>query len=379
MKSKSIGGSVILVVMGFAAMGAMLVAILMFASGSAMKRARQEYRFEKAFFIAEAGLERAKLSLATNLLNIDAFVSNKVFGFGAAPVAFAGGEYLVGVRDDNDGDGDSNDDTNNTVIVTSTGRFENATQVIEAELNMTASIPPVTGADGALGLYGNNATLDISHPSALIHGEDYDVPANFDCSGSGCDGILTTNPAVAGVYAPTSSQAVVTGEAHITGNPPLGTNQGIYVEQDWYNLVSAITQDIDIVLGSGNITSTNLGTRAHPKISIVTGNAKITGTVDGAGILIVNGGVEIDLAGTFHYEGLVIIIGDNVADASLEFNDKGNANILGSVVVIGGEVDMQVKSSTAISYSSAALANLDDIWPKEAVNTSKWKMLKPGS
>ena len=69
MKSKSIGGSVILVVMCFAAMGAMLVAVLMFASGSAMKRARQEYRFERAFFIAEAGLERAKLSIATNLLN----------------------------------------------------------------------------------------------------------------------------------------------------------------------------------------------------------------------------------------------------------------------------------------------------------------------
>ncbi|NLE66637.1 MAG: hypothetical protein GX608_04365, partial [Lentisphaerae bacterium] len=110
-----------------------------------------------------------------------------------------------------------------------------------------------------------------------------------------------------------------------------------------------------------------------------TGNAKITGTVDGAGILIVNGGVEIDLAGTFHYEGLVIIIGDNINDSSLEFNDKGNANILGATVVIGGEVDMRVKSSTAISYSSAALANLSEIWPKEAVNTSKWKILKPGS
>ena len=379
MKSKSIGGSVILVVMGFAAMGAMLVAVLMFASGSAMKRARQEYRFERAFFIAEAGLERAKLSIATNLLNIDAFVSNKVFGFGAAPVAFAGGEYLVGVRDDLESDGNSNVDTNNTVIVTSTGRFENATQVIEAELNMTASIPPVTGADGALGLYGSNATLDISHPSALIHGEDYDVPANFDCSGSGCDGILTTNPAVAGVYAPTSALPVINGATHITGNPPVSTNQGIYIEQDWFNLVRTITQNVDIVLGSGNITSTNLGTRANPKISIVTGNAKITGTVDGAGILIVNGGVEIDLAGTFHYEGLVIIIGDNINDSSLEFNDKGNANILGATVVIGGEVDMRVKSSTAISYSSAALANLSEIWPKEAVNTSKWKILKPGS
>ena len=43
------------------------------------------------------------------------------------------------------------------------------------------------------------------------------------------------------------------------------------------------------------------------------------------------------------------------------------------------EVDMLVKSSTAISYSSAALANLSEIWPKEAVNTSKWKILKPGS
>ena len=108
MKSNSIGGSVILVVMGFAAMGAMLVTVLMFASGSAMKRARQAHRYEQAFFIAEAGIERAKMSLATNLFNIDAFVSNRVFGFGASPVSFAGGEYLVGVRDDLESDGNSN-------------------------------------------------------------------------------------------------------------------------------------------------------------------------------------------------------------------------------------------------------------------------------
>lgn len=379
MKSNSIGGSVILVVMGFAAMGAMLVTVLMFASGSAMKRARQAHRYEQAFFIAEAGIERAKMSLATNLFNIDAFVSNRVFGFGASPVSFAGGEYLVGVRDDLESDGNSNEDTNNTVIVTSTGRYENAAQVIEVKLNMTTAIPPVGSADGALGLYGDYADLIASHPSALIHGEDYDVPLNFECSGSGCDGILTTNPAVAGVYAPTSGMSSILGAEHITGNPPVQTNAGIYTEQDWLNFISIVTQNVDIVLGSGNITSTNLGTRVHPKVCLITGNSKITGTVDGAGIMIVCGGVDIDLTGTFHYEGLVIVIGDNIDDASLEFNDMGNANILGATIVVGGYVDMQIKSSTAMNYSSDALANLDEIWPKEAVNQSSWHVIKPGS
>ncbi len=125
---------------------------------------------------------------------------------------------------------------------------------------------------------------------------------------------------------------------------------------------------------AGNAT---LGTRENPEITVITGDAKITGNVDGAGILIITGGVEIDFLGTFHFEGIVLLVGDNVDDASIEFNDKGNASIFGAVIAVGGELDMKPQGNPQIVYSSEALANLSNInLPQNELSVVYWHEIK---
>ena len=104
-------GMALLTIVLFSAVAVVLAAALFFASRAQLSSASRHIRVEKAFFIAEAGVERAKAELRLVqggfddvLLGPDGVQNTSddgILPFGPA-VAFGGGEYAVFVVENNE-------------------------------------------------------------------------------------------------------------------------------------------------------------------------------------------------------------------------------------------------------------------------------------
>ncbi|MBI2438313.1 MAG: hypothetical protein HYV36_05830 [Lentisphaerae bacterium] len=356
-------GFVLIVVVIQASLASILAAGLYMASASTVGSASRTISFEKAFLIAEAGAERAKAILSTNANNMNTILTGAdnttntcddgILSFGSA-VSFAGGSYQVRVSDNNDGDSNLFVDTDNTVIIRTTGTYENAQHVLELAVTVSNVAAPPADNDGALAIYGTNATVSVGG-SASIDGRDWAVPANFNCTGSGCDGTLTTNPAGPGVFSATNT-TTINGSNKIVGNPPVTNNAaGEYDEQYWQDQVDYWTSLATLSI-SGNVADgSSLGTRTSPQITIVAADASISGNAAGAGVLIVMPDVDITISGTFHYEGLVILLGDVTCTA------LGTADMFGALVALGGDNAVTLNGHPKVKYSTQALANLANL------------------
>lgn len=335
-------GMVLVTVVIFAAVAAALAAGLYSAGGTRVKQGQREIRFDKAFFVAEAGVERAKAYLRNRGTN-----NGVLFG---GTTNFGDGTFHVSVRPNAVG-------TNEYVIIRSTGTVELAKRVLEVEVRVVPPTPFVPGiSDGSVCFYGTNASLYLKNANNHVNGYDWAVPVSFTGNGAACDGTLTTNEGTAGMYYFDPATAI-TGSGDIQGNPPMTNWAGLYTEQYWYDFV-------DEVLPYANMytDSANMGTRNVPTVTILpSGTTKISGNADGAGILIVPGGATLSIAGTFHYEGIIVIIGDGVVDNAPEAEFKGTFDMFGSTICLGGALNISATGKANLKYSTEALANLSKL------------------
>lgn len=110
-------------------------------------------------------------------------------------------------------------------------------------------------------------------------------------------------------------------------------------------------------LDGGNYSSNeSWGTAETPRITQIRGDARIEGTIEGYGVLIVDG--ALDIAGNFTFHGLVIARGD------VEVQLNGNAGIFGSVLleeslIYDRTVELGVRGNAQIRFDSCALASAD--------------------
>ncbi|MEZ4846979.1 MAG: hypothetical protein R2877_08675, partial [Bdellovibrionota bacterium] len=142
------------------------------------------------------------------------------------------------------------------------------------------------------------------------------------------------------------------------------------------SLLSDSLPNVNVLTSATVDSSTNLGTRDNPKITILNGvttvtkkktsksKVKIDSGAKGAGILILQGETETDdnilVAGkNFYFEGLIIVYGDDKA----VFRMKEDEMIYGSVLVLTGSEDdasverVRLKKNSNLAYSKAALDN----------------------
>lgn len=144
----------------------------------------------KAFFIADAGIERAKSEMRTvsfnDVLNGTIGGSPGFLSFGTN-TSFAGGTYSVTVTDDDeDGDGipcpdDADDDclqnSNGKVIVTSVGSLPNGSK---RRIEVVVSQLPVDGLPSAV-LFVDNENGDVEEDRIYLGpGTDIDPIADND-------------------------------------------------------------------------------------------------------------------------------------------------------------------------------------------------------
>jgi hypothetical protein len=98
------------------------------------------------------------------------------------------------------------------------------------------------------------------------------------------------------------------------------------------------------------------GTVAQPEIVYVGGDKQWTGTINGTGILVVDGSLLV--SGNFKWTGLVITVAH---DVDIEFGDVGNPEVLGAAM-IGTEVpspykitNVKINGNPRINFSYEAL------------------------
>lgn len=188
--------------------------------------------------------------------------------------------------------------------------------------------------------------------SIEINGNDHDINGNLTggstLPGIAVDGTTQQSSVIDMIQKNKIDQVIGSG----------GTPSVVVVnnEVDWVEYAQLLADNPDILIDTQDkITALNTwGTTSDPKVTFVNGDIHINNAqaASGCGILVVNGSLEIN--GGFDFIGLVIAFKNTSIDIML----NGNASVLGSIVVAGDQINVDVSSGNFESLYSTEALNL---------------------
>ena len=254
------------------------------------------------------------------------------------------------------------------VRVTSTATFMGVQH--ETVVEAAADKVPLHPGPGAM--YLSSGTVAGLKKNAIngsieINGNDHDLNGNLNggpsVPGIAVDGITQKNAVINMITKNTIDQVLGSG-----GTPSVSA---ISNEVDWAEYAQLVADNPDILIDTQEkVKEVNTwGTLANPKVTFVNGDIHINNSqaASGCGILVVNGNLEIN--GGFNYTGLVIAFKETNIDIKL----NGNAQILGSLVVAGNEIDVDVSSGNFKAlYSTAALNLIETLLVTKRFSILSW-------
>jgi len=402
---------------------ALVIALLVFVSmsGTEPQVSSNLSDTTRARYAADGGIEWAFDQLVLNNQNWSNVLAtnNGQMATNMALPGLAGtfGTFSVTVRNDNlAGDtqitgqpvdpGDAVTDTNEVVVLTSTGSYNGVTRQIQQVVTHSNLLAP-----GALNLPGLGNNTIFSGNSFTISGNDTNLD---DTPGAGIPG--TCAPSVSGIgTADVATETAVEGSLsrqqkdNVTGKPQyagagLGDNtiapDPTLTPAAIAKFVNAVKPYADMSLqasGSNRLSLTNLGdtcgtnpndancwgTRSNPKIVYVSGTVdpaqayyalSISGKSTGAGILIIEDG-DLSVTGDFRWEGIILVTGQYVG---LRYGGGGNQTIYGGVVVnetqsANAEVEVDAAGNPKLLYSCQAINNLRNM--RRLFRLTSWREL----
>ena len=243
-----------------------------------------------------------------------------------------------------------------TVQVTSVANFMDVlhTTIVEAAADRVPFYP----GPGALYLSGETVAAlkkNAINGNIEVNGFDHDLNGN----------VVTTAEPVPGITVDGQEQydAIIDMITNNTIDQILGLGGTPSVEIitnniDWAEYAQLLADNADILINTQDKMDSILankepwGTVADPKVTFINGDIYLnnSSTASGCGILVVNGSLEVN--GSFDYIGLVMAFKTTSVDIKL----NGNGSILGSLVVAGDEINVEVANGTfSILYSTEAL------------------------
>jgi Tfp pilus assembly protein PilX len=293
---------------------------------------------KQAFYLAEAGAERARELLRSTLaggttlsmmLNTakgaDGVLtdSNTVSNFSSSDdvpfiplTSMGGGSYKVYLTNDSVDGITSASDTNGIVTLTAFGYGpDNAVAIIQTSVKKGSGIN-LPNLPGAITLAGPNVVFNAPDSNAfLVNG--YDHPAIAVNSAVSYNTILSNN-----TVQKRSDQYIGAG-----GTPSL---QNLDFPPPW-DVVSDLDKIYTALKNGADFTSASapgftLGSTSDRKIVVIDGNFTLDAT-SGAGILLVTG--QLTLHGAFNYDGIILVIGNG----NILRNGAGNGIISGGIYV----------------------------------------------
>jgi hypothetical protein len=204
----------------------------------------------------------------------------------------------------------------------------------------------------AIFLQDPNVVLNLNGQSFLFNGSD----KNYLDGGAGPDGM---RPAIATVTDP----SVVKSQVSSKQWPNIQGSGGLPSIQERYNSGTLVSDLIDFYASSAtlrltdgtNLSNADLGNAAQNRFQITygTGSVKLSGSSQGAGMLLVVGDLEI--SGSFQYTGIVAVLGKVVFSGGGGNNNK----IVNGTLLIGNDVsagELRVNGNITVQYSSQAVA-----------------------
>jgi cytoskeletal protein CcmA (bactofilin family) len=266
---------------------------------------------QKAFWIAEAGLQDAKDKLNT-ALSVSEF--RGLTGL-SNPVGYAGGIYSITT---------ATDPVNPTerVLVRSVGKLNGSQKIVETTM----------------------VKFKFETPGALYTEAPVSIKGNVTIDGVGKPGIVTT-----------LDVSTVTGKL----DGVLGQGLTPSIKDHYQNL--SIQQYVDFLKGSANYASPNLpsgstwGDDSNPIVVSMTGDIpKLGGKATcsgGSGVLLVEGNIVID--GNFEWHGLVIATG------TIRYIGTGNGNVTGGIMA--GELNFGEASGWGDEFGGNANVKYEDM------------------
>jgi hypothetical protein len=361
----------------------MVVAILLSLTGAGflfsslnLKSASNLKTGSAALHVADAGIQHALAVISSGgdydslLQGTDPdfpLVSGKPTLSGSLSNPGVSYTYTVVAENDTTVPGETaTNDSNRIITLTSTATGPNGSKrKVKAYIGRSPWIPP-----GAIYLPGTPANVPTS-----FNGNSFATTGN-DTNPNGTAGSLAAIPALATNNAAQTtaisgpSGTLSSGQYNqVTGqgsNPSVVTSTNLDVNQLAENLIN-LGADLQ-TYGGGTFKASDggLGTSTQPKITHITGNARLTcgngktANAMGYGILIVDG--DLDITGLFKFEGLVIARGEQQSLAGNGSKISGALLIKESTTSGGGQDGLTVGGNSGVNYSSQTLQTVFDRW-----------------
>ena len=285
----------------------------------------------------------------------------------------SGARYFAKITDNDDGDGDLTTDVDGIVLLrtlavqrlgagqmsTYGGTVKNSVSILETMIErektfdfnagLTLYGPCAQPAQGGSLFSGNSFEVDgYDHPdmtlsdlsgggshSHVTGGDSAGINSVYDDSGAG-DG-TGLRDCIYNDLAVNQRDNIVGDNSDYGGDPSLqdgtqairddpnpdATNlfDATYVN----NFIDGISAVADTIIPDGTNHSDDMGDDDNPEITFCPGDCRINGSSSGAGMLIVQG--RLELTGTLDFRGLILVVGDG------EYEQSGNVDILGGVFV----------------------------------------------
>ncbi|HUK41921.1 MAG TPA: hypothetical protein VLX11_12770 [Candidatus Acidoferrales bacterium] len=255
------------------------------------------------------------------------------------------------------------------IVLRSTGTAGTSSQTVQAQVSKIYDL-----ADGALALRGNSRNTKFAGVPFQISGLDYDSSKNAPVLGSRPRAGITVDSTI---LLNLLENSLSSGQrSQVSGNDGRGAGislsdriPGDALDRFARDLCSAPNVQVSVVPASGALSLGDQlwGNAGAPQLHCINGlmdagdSVAFTGNFAGAGILVVKGAALI-ASGAFHWEGLIIVTGNNVGFQTLGEQSK---NIFGALMV--NETGFASGTSTAILDIQGAIRIL---YSRSALNAA---------
>jgi hypothetical protein len=235
------------------------------------------------------------------------------------------------------------------VDVTSKAFFMDS--VFDMKLRLSRAPLPFPTVNEAVGLRAPDVDFQIkggaSGKKAFIDGFDHDIYGNLKAQPD------TNNKPGVGVLTPSDTTTVLADSANINGTTDVVVDTNMFDPNAYVDEFIAAANRV--YPNGSTISSATWGSVTDPWIVYCQGDVKITGTVKGYGILVVNG--SLDISGGFTFTGLILVYKDSKIAVDETGGSGKDANIIGGLLMaspVSGST-FQMVGSQNIVYSKDAL------------------------
>jgi len=349
--------------------GALVLSVLM-PNISRHREAKAYVERERAFQLAEAGIDFGIAELRKSSGAIPAGGSDT-----GTPGNGTSGSFSLsytrgnanGIDDDGDGIVDDPDEGALTQLV-STGTFNGTERTVRVMMRRSVSVPTIVAS---VQFNVANPIVDLNGNAFFVSGYEHEVDGTEDL----------TQPALHAIAAPTdpaniASQIPANRTDQIVGAG--GTPSVVYVDPiDLDTLVeqSKAAKTHDLTPGTHSNMVLGSPTPGGVIVAVCEGDLHLSGTVEGYGILVVDG--DMLCSGELTWTGIILVRGRTVMTGGGNTKRLIGAMIVGEevvgvlddtqTVVINGTVDM-LYSSEAVELAQQRLAMMTVLSWQEVAN-----------